>query len=315
MSLRFDCPSVASAEGASLDQHRAGLELLSAELEGTVGAASRRPMLRRGRPASPVEIEALDRCFERWLTRGELAIGDRLIGAARLVETLESARLDKIADERFVEVLKLLATGLPADAARAASQPTVRQQGMLRQYAFAHAEHVSLDELRGGFLGGISKRFQQLRKARRFLRGTGAVPPLPGVDGTATFEEVDAIRPATAPGAGAIEDLLRRYLTARFEGSTVYGGGFYGWPAIAGIAACLLSVAAAGWLGRYRAAAARRTRLEFSDVATALAIVDRAATRLPALGTLAERTRIAYLLGDDAIARLLRRYALTENSV
>jgi hypothetical protein len=81
---------------------------------------------------------------------------------------------------------------------------------------------------------------------------------------------------------------------------------------VAGLTACVLCIAAAGWIARFRAAASGRAKFEFSDVAAALGIVDRAATRLPALGTLAERTRIAYLQGDDGVARLLARYPLTE---
>jgi hypothetical protein len=69
-------------------------------------------------------------------------------------------------------------------------------------------------------------------------------------------------------------------------------------------------VAAAGWLARLAAAGSGRSTLSFEDAALAIAVVDRAATRLPALGTLAERTRVGYLLEDDGVARLLSAYPL-----
>ena len=45
------------------------------------------------------------------------------------------------------------------------------------------------------------------------------------------------------------------------------------------------------------------------DVARALGMVDRAATRLPSLGTAAERARARFLADDDGVARLLYEYA------
>lgn len=182
---------------------------------------------------------------------------------------------------------------------------------MLRQYAFAHAEHVSLAEMRSGLGGRWAKRWQQLHSAKQFLRGEGVVPNLPGFDAQVTFESVEAVGPAVERGE-ELADLVRRYLSARIEGRTVFGGGFYGWPVFAGLGALWLSTAAAGWLARYHAAVERRTSISFEDYALALGIVDRAATRLPALGTMTEKARVSYLMGDDGLARLMTAYAALE---
>ena len=235
----------------------------------------------------------------------------RLIGGARLLAMLDQAKLGKVRDERFVELVDLLVETLPGEAARLAAAPSPRQAAMLRQLAFAHAEHVTLDELRGGVAGRFRKRWQQLQKAKRFLRGDGTVPEVPGIRGTAAFVDVDAVTPATGDGE-KMADLVRRYLAARIAGSSTFAAGYYGWPMVAGLTACLLSVAAAGWIARFRAAASGRAVFDFFDAAAAVGIVDRAATRLPALGTLAERTRVAYLQSDDGVARLLNRYPLTD---
>ncbi|MEK7731530.1 MAG: hypothetical protein AAB363_06705, partial [Planctomycetota bacterium] len=58
-----------------------------------------------------------------------------------------------------------------------------------------------------------------------------------------------------------LADLVRRYLSARIEGRTVFGGGFYGWSVFAGLGALWLSTAAAGWLARYHAAVEDAPRL------------------------------------------------------
>ena len=158
-----------------------------------------------------------------------------------------------------------------------------------------------------GPLGGLRKRWQQLRSAGRFLRGTGLVPQIPGFEGEAMFDAVDAAGAAT-DGADEINDLLRRYLTARLQSRSVFGEGYYGRPVFVGLNALCLSVAAASWLARFKAALDDRGCLCCSDMALALGIVDRAATRLPSLGTAAERARAAYLSKDDGIARLLHEY-------
>ena len=90
---------------------------------------------------------------------------------------------------------------------------------------------------------------------------------------------------------------------------SVFGSGYYGWSVFAGLAALWLSVAAAGWLAQYQVACDGRTSLTVQDVIHALGVVDRAATRAPSLGTVAERVRVSYLLRDDGVARLLAAYA------
>ena len=104
--------------------------------------------------------------------------------------------------------------------------------------------------------------------------------------------------------------MLLRYLTGRINSRSVFGAGYYGWRVFDGIAALWLSAAAAGWLGRYHAALNGKKSLDAFGAGLALGLVDRAATRLPALGTVAERARVSYLLDDDGIARLLTHYSM-----
>jgi len=77
-----------------------------------------------------------------------------------------------------------------------------------------------------------------------------------------------------------------------------------------GLTALWLSVAAAGWLARYIAAADGKPSVSWKDSAAAVGVVDRAATRLPVLGTFSERARVSYLLRDDGVPRLLYAYSL-----
>lgn len=311
-SLRFDCPSVTESKGQALGGHRGWLGELAGHIEH--GDESEDvAVFQRGVRATTEELRTLMGRLSRWLANGERPMTDRLMGATRLTTTLYGAKLRNVRGPRFAELLDLLFDALPRECATRPAPPTVRQRAMLRQYAFAHAEHVSLAEMRSGLGGRWAKRWQQLGSARRFLRGEGVVPNLPGFQTPVTFESVEAVETAVERGE-EIADLVRRYLTARIEGRTIFGGGFYGWSVFAGLGALWLSTAAAGWLARYHAAVERRKSISFENMALALGIVDRAATRLPALGTMTEKARVSYLLGDDGLARLVTAYTALEST-
>ena len=307
VSFRFDCPSAARSKGEPIGHYRSALAALVQTLDHHPPRKDDLADLPGRLRATVEEIDAVLSHYTRWVKREDLAVMDRLIGAARITATLQQAKLKQVRANRFAELLDLLFKALPADCANKPDSSTQRQKGMLRQLAFAHAEHVSLAELRSGIPGRWRKRWQQLRNARKFRVGIGPVPPLPGFTTGASFAGLESIAPAADP-TDELEDLLVRYLATRLASRSVFGAGYYGWPVASGLTALGLSVAAAGWLARYAAAATGRTAVAFEDFALALGSVDRAATRLPSLGTAAERTRARYLSDDDGVARLLYDY-------
>lgn len=310
-SLRFDCPSVIESKGAPIGRHRQHLQALTAAMGGadpTGGTVD----LKRGVRADQKVLDAVTTRFVRWFKCNNLPMARRLIGAARLITTLEAATLKRVQGERFLELLELLFEALPAESATPPEAATPRARGLLRQLAFAHAEHVTLAELTSGF-SRLRRRWQQFRAAGRFRKGHGVVPALPGISGEARFTAVEAVE-ANPDDCARVEDLLLRYLIARLEGRSAFGAGYYGWSVVNGMAALCLSVASAGWIVRYIAAADGRTMFGFNDVGLALGIVDRAATRLPALGAVSERARIVYVIRDDGIARLLGDFTLLGES-
>ncbi len=340
VSLRFDCPSVTSSRGRPIGEYHSWLAELvklpelrkseSAVREPRVRPAGGRIPSRTGRLHAPLrsrlglgrvetiylkrgvaatleETDEVLKRYTRWIQKRDLPITRRLVGAARVTTTLQGAKLKEVRGARFSELLDLLFGALPAESAVEASPPTQRQRGMLRQLVFAHCEHVTLSEMGDKVLNRLGKRWLQLRRSRRFLSGRGLAPRLPGIENDTTFEALRSVEPAVEEPE-RIENLLERYLTARLSGRSVFGEGYFGWPVFTGLAALWLSVASAGWLARYVAAADGRTTAEFEDVARAIRVVDRAATRLPALGTVAERTRVRYLSSEDGVGRLLRAY-------
>ncbi|UCC31288.1 MAG: YkgJ family cysteine cluster protein [Phycisphaerales bacterium] len=312
-SIRFDCPSVVSSKGTPIGQHRPWLMELVKVLDHGPPEDDDEALLQRGVRAAADEIDMVINRFARWLQSSDLTLADRLIGAARITTTLADTTLKKVRGPRFATLLDLLFNALPGECGGAPAAPTERQRGMLRQLAFAHAEHVTPAEMQAGLLRQLGKRWRQLRDARCFLKGQGRVPQLPGLPGEATFETVESVGPAIDHRRD-IEDSNLRYLTARLEGSSVFGDGYYGWPVFDGLAALWLSLAAASWLARCGAASEGKSSVSVEDIGKALGMVDRAATRLPALGTMTERARVSYLLKDDGMARLIHAYSLSGGS-
>ncbi|MHC4698532.1 MAG: YkgJ family cysteine cluster protein, partial [Planctomycetota bacterium] len=290
-SLRFDCPSAAASKGEPLDKARAGLAKLVAGLDHRDPQVEDTAELKRGVSATMEELDTVTASFTRWLLGGaessssvpedgceepasggshqrgshqRTSILERLIAAVRITTTLGEATLGKVRGERFTELVDLLFSSAAAQYMDLPLAPTDRQRGMLRQLVFAHAEHISLAELRLGPWGRLRMKWRQLGSARRFLSGTGAVPRLPGVSRNATFDAVEAVESPSEPrtvapplvgGAARADedDILARYLAARLSSRSVFGEGYYGCAVFPGLTSLWLSVAAAGWLARYHA--------------------------------------------------------------
>jgi lysine-N-methylase len=307
-SLRFDCPSVIASKGRGIPEHRDWLAGLVRELDRRRRRdADDHVELARGVPGEPREVDALLARLMQWLRAPEHPLLRRVLGAVRLTATLHEANLAKVRGDRFIDLLDLLFGSLPGSGTAIPAEPTLRQLGMLRQLAFAHTEHVTLADLRAGVLSRARRRCHQLRDARRWRKGAGLVPALGRGGRSTTFDQVERVTPDSSIRP-EMEDLLLRYITARVEGRSVFGEGYYCWPVVSGLAALWLSIAVAGWLARYAAATDSRPTFHRADLGWGIGIVDRAATRLPALGTLAERARASYLLRDDGVARLLQRF-------
>lgn len=309
-SLRFDCPSVAESRGAGLTSHQTTLEATVRGFESTHRPADVAVALKHGRIATRIEQDALGEAVVRVLRDDSIAVDQRLIGLARVTATLAECNLAKVREERFAELVEILSQTLPSEAKAPTDPPGQKQGRLFRQLVFAHTEHVSLAQLRSRWPQKLGIRVGQLIRSRAFARGVGIVPPLPGCDGTATFEGVDAVLPDAAD-AGLIAEVWQRYLLMRVGSQSVFGAGYHGWPMLAGFSALWLAIAATGYVARWSAAADGRTSWGHDDLVWAIGVIDRTATRAPALGTLTERARIRALRADDGVARLLNRYAMT----
>lgn len=311
--LRFDCPSAVSNSGSALSSHRKHLTRLVAELhdagQSLLGDRAAPACLTDGRRLTNAEQHAFVRCLDSWLRDANRPLSQRLLGMYHLICTLSRAKLQNVRDEEFVELLDLLAIDLPAATdelrAQAAPPPSSREGKLLRMNIFAHCEHVTLAQARRSFLAGLAYRFDQLSRARRFVRGVGPVPKLVAGFLGGSFAEVARI---TCPIEvhRQIDELLTRYLRVRLLGGTAFGAGYYGWAAVDGLSALLLAVCCVDWLARYFTVTEGRAAIMIEDVNHALGVVDRTAGRARELGTRAARLRVRYLASEGGIERLVR---------
>lgn len=312
VSLRFDCPTARKSDGASLESHRASLADLADRLPRAV-TARQGAELPGGVRATRDETNDIMQRFSDWMADGRTPFRTRVEGAAWVAQMLFAARFEKIRGERLTELLTLLFQNAAAESSAAAeAPPSPRQSAMLRQLVHAHTEHLGLADLCASWPRRLAKQWRQARTAGVFRRGRGSVPALPGFDSGVTFEAVEAVGPTLdATDAAAEAELLTRYILMRLESRTVYGAGYYGWPIVTGLLALFASLAGVGWLARLYAAADRREAVRFDDVSRALGWIDRAAGRLPALGTAAERLRLSYLAREEGVLRLVALYSMS----
>lgn len=308
---RFDCPTVARSQGKPMDADEDALGVLARELLGGRGRAKVETQLKTGLPAQSGETGHLVGILDRWLRDGQRSPTDRLRGAIWLTSTLQDAQLEAVREERFVELVELLAAALPAElSANVPSTPTSRQLRMLRQLAFAHTGHVSFAEMQAGWGRSLACRWTQLCFSRRFRNGRGPVPSVIGNNGgEADFADVDRVQPDNGQ-ADRLSGCVLRYLRGKLQTRTCFGPAYYGWAVLDGLSVLWLSVAVIGWWARYFAVVRQAEAFDLDDLVRALGVVDAGAGRIPILGSSAERLRLRFLQANQGIASLVERYSL-----
>jgi len=157
----------------------------------------------------------------------------------------------------------------------------------------------------GRFLSTIS----QLRRNRLWRRGIAdtVVPPIGiGWPMTATFGHVAKVnRVRESSQLTACDELISRWMRSSIEGGRIWGSGYYGWNAVDGFSAFVLSAATIGWLARLHAVGSKAHAPSLANVQAAVGRIDRTAGRAVWLGGWSERMRLAYLVRDDGLRRLV----------
>lgn len=308
LGVSFACGSVTANKGDLFRGQEA--EALRIALRGIPEVLTAAPdaALARGMRSQHGELDSLERRLVRWIDSAH-PLHIRIDGLAWMAQSLAAARLASVRGDRWNELLDILLGALPDELSMKALQaPSSRQLAMLRGAVFARTEDPK--PLALGAPSRARATLQQFVRSMQWQRGrpNALVPTIDGVwPRGARFGAVDAMPPAIgASDATEIDELVTRWLRARLEGGRVWGSGAYGWSAVDGVVALMLEVAAVGWVARWHAAATGARAVTLADMRAAVGRIDRTAGRAPWLAGAAERWRIAYLLRDDGMRRVLR---------
>ncbi len=307
MGVSFACQSVVENKGQLVREQVSDATRIALRGVPEVLAPVSGLVLSRGRSAEAGEVERLATRLIDWIGR-ELPLTFRLDGIAWIAQTLAAARLDRVRGVRFNELIDVLFDALAQELPLQPFAPaTARQCAMLRSALFARTEDPK--PLATGAPGRLVAVVSQLSRSRVWRRGSGAhrVPLSVGdADAPVTFAAVSRVTPAAQSHECAqVDELMTRWLRSSIEGGRVWGSGYYGWSVVEGMAAVSLAAAAIGWLSRWEAARVQNPSVRLEHVQSAVRRIDRTAGRAPWLGGRSERLRLAYLVRDDGLRRVI----------
>ena len=309
LSTRFDCPSVAASKGDPITTHLPELKRLAAELPGTDHRAWA-IKIRKGRPASESEVQHLVAALDRRLSGATHSLSRRLRELRHVADMLASLNIQRVREERFVQLVDLLFGALDSEVADSAHPPpTPRQHKLLRQQVFTHCQAITVTEALGGWRVKTARMISQFFRSRRFTALGGAAPPSIVTAKIIPFADIDSVLPAKRQAAG-VEELVIRYLRGQVLSRSFFGPQFYGWDIVTGLRALLSRMAVWGFLARYCAAAEGKTEIDLDCAIRAVGIIARAAGISKALGGRTERMRLSYLQSNHGFERLLHAYPL-----
>ena len=306
MGVSFACQSVIENKGKALNEQVSdALKIVMRGLPETVQPRPR-AAIGRGRLAERGELDYLRGRIITWILR-ESPMSHRVDGLAWIAQSLSTARLTNVRGERFKELVKILFDALGDELPlHPIAPPSLRQVAMLQGAVFARTEDPK--PVAQGAPGRFMSTLSQLRRSRLWRKGRGAtlVPAIGlGWSSSVTFDAVSTLPGIQAsPDSPLCDELLSRWMRASIEGGRIWGSGYYGWSAIDGLTAFVLSIATVGWLSKLHAAGSSAPSPSLSDLQAAIGRIDRTSGRAIWLGGWSERMRLAYLARDDGLRRV-----------
>lgn len=307
MGVSFACQSVVENKGKQFNEQVS--DALKIVLRGIpeVVRPARSAAISRSRRAEAGELEVLKSRVVRWIQR-DAPLHQRLDGLAWIAQTLSVAQLNKVRGSRFKELVDLLFDSLADELPlHPIGSAIPRQIALFQGSVFARTEDPKpvAQGAPGRFLSTIS----QLRRNRLWRRGIAdtVVPPI-GISWPvdATFGQVAQVnRVRESSELTACDELISRWMRSSIEGGRIWGSGYYGWNAVDGFSAFVLSAATIGWLARLHAVGSKAHAPSLANMRAAVGRIDRTAGRAVWLGGWSERMRLAYLVREDGLRRLV----------
>lgn len=306
LDLRADCPSVAANKGRSLTFHQDEITRLAVEMKAR--PMEHPPKWRGQRPLSPQEFTAVVAAFEGLLWRGGLSARLRLLAGCCLLDLLYEARIAKVRDERFSELVSLLAGAAIEEARRSVpgESRTIppRAHTLFRQWLFLHTLADDPRDLSIGFLRRRVRAWRRYKDSRRFAVGVGPVPLIRPDWPETDFQTVLRV----ARGSDQALEPLCRSLRVKLEAHAFAGPGYFGYDLLSGLTALWLMPAVVGWLARLAAVSAGQTTLTPETVLEGVRRAHHTFGVSPVFRRISERFRLRALARPGVPAAILAVY-------
>ncbi len=305
VSVRFSCPSAVKNLGRPVTDQLDTIRRYARELIPADARPPKPPALRPRHTVNWSNLLRIITVLERIIADDATDLPQRLIRALTFARLLEQARVAKLEDERFRELLEILEDASGADAPTELTDPSACA-GWARMLFRMMVAQCARKDLSPHLRRGLRGRWGLFRAAVQFARGRGPIPRLQPL-----FREVDFAAVEKSFGAVPAEAvaILERYYRIKITGMQFFGSPFFHVPLIEGFYGLTLTFPVILWIARWIAAGAGRDVLTTDDVCTAITVVDHQWGFSAALGFSNARWRVRTLAAHGQIERLILSYS------
>jgi lysine-N-methylase len=300
LTIRRACPSAAQDLGRPVEEHLPDVRRLADEgklLEKASGA----PAIKRGERRPWKVALALLRTLSRLVADERFPPVRRIVHGLVLCRLLTQARTRRLDDIKLIDLLEVLETTAPDEAAPLFAQrrPLSRIGGILfRQIGLEYIRLHPAVRIQNTW----AERWKLVRFGMAMLRAIGQVPPvsdrLPQVEFAALEEPLGVLEPEIyRPFARYLETLAASYQYALARR--------VGWSIVESFHSLALTYPLGLWMMRWVCAGRKPTLQDSADIVTAL---DRGQGYIPLCGT-RQRIRLRLLTNGDDLERAVIWYA------
>ena len=305
LDLRMDCPSVAANRGRTLSAHAADI---ARQILKTAVAKGFQPAPQwgsAGRKQSIQQFLAVAKAFESvFQTPAPLRL--RLRAACELLDLLYAIQANNVRDQRFVELMDLLANAAIEEARDPQKEPTLKPRAarLFRQWMFLHVVVDDPDSLVRGRLARLRTSWQRYGCARRFARGSGPVPQMHADWPTTTFEAVQAVQ----AGPDEVWEPLERSIRLKLDAHAFAGPGYLAYDLLRGLTALCMMPAVVAWLARLAALTQGRSCVALEDTIVGLRETHYTFGVSPVFVSISEQMRLRALAHPGLVAGIVATY-------
>src|SRR5208282_4191482 len=303
VGVRFSCPSAAANSGSPLAAQMAALHALAGLVVPDGFAEYPAPAILRAAGLDWPDFMRFVSWLDKTMAAPNQPVALKLRRALHWLAAVEKAGFDHISGREADEILGALSQNAAAELAAAPGPPPSPMGRLLfRTLVFGYARRDYIRDLKGG----ARFRARKLGAMLQMVRGAGCVPDLiPGLP-PAEFTAIEKSFGPLSPGADAT---LTRFFRVKIQSVHFCGWAFYGAPLIEGFQSLALLFPVILWLGRWQAAAEKRSSISDADIERAISLVDHHHGYSPILAGAWSRRRVRLLARRDDISRLCAAYA------